>query len=583
MDSNKSFILMIIIGVAFIIYIWVAKPTNQKEINNDPIVDKSEKRIVQEKKIEKNKSIKTIGEYELIGIQQEKEYNLVYENNNIKVEFDPHDALIKHAWIKDTFLDRKEVKSYDLVQSEDNNGALRLKLGSWENEKTLYNITGGEDLYNYKRIGNTFIFTCKLKKRNENIIYTIEKRFKFIDNENIFKVEIAISNNKNIPINFDNTNLAYSIGWGPLLGVDSRKGKTTKRLINSFAYFNGEKVIKIKEKNKIFKRNGENTLFATMEIEEDVSWVSSNGHYFASLIYPDSKNYKYFFDYRDKENKNYYCGVSRSTNKSNLKSTFYIYIGPKIASTLKKYDNFERDDFNLKNSNISKLNERIMLYIGNGIAWLLEKIYKFVKNYGLAIIILTALIKILMFPLTHKSMDSQQKMSKLQPKIKELREKFKDTPNLLNKETMSLYKKEGVNPLGGCLPLLLQMPILIAMYQLLSKMVALKGARFLWVKDLSLPDSVLNFNFTIPMLNISSLNILPFLMVGVQVISSILTPNTQTNKQAKIMMWTMPVFFFFMFYNVASGLVLYWTIMNLFNLVQQFYINNLRKEKEIVK
>jgi len=137
--------------------------------------------------------------------------------------------------------------------------------------------------------------------------------------------------------------------------------------------------------------------------------------------------------------------------------------------------------------------------------------YKFVKNYGVAIIILTIIVKVILFPLTYKSMASQQKLSGLQPKLKELQDKYKDKPEILNKETMNLYKKEGINPLGGCLPLLLQMPILIAMYQLLNNMVALKGAEFLWIKDLSRPDEILNFPFTIPLVNIYSLNILPSL------------------------------------------------------------------------
>ena len=149
---------------------------------------------------------------------------------------------------------------------------------------------------------------------------------------------------------------------------------------------------------------------------------------------------------------------------------------------------------------------------------------------------------------------------------------------MLNKETMAMYKKEGVNPFGGCLPMLLQMPILFAMYRLLTRMVALKGASFLWIKDLSLPDSILDFGFTLPIINTSSLNILPILMVGVQVFSSMLMPDMQSNKQAKMMMWMMPVFFFFLFYNAASSLVLYWTIMNVLNLGQQVYTNYIKKK-----
>ena len=568
MDNNKVFIMMIVFFAFFAVTILFFKPK------------KAEKYIPEKEVLEKIKDDDEAfnfnsGEYELIETEQVTNDDLIFENQNIKVEFTPNDALIKHAWIKDTFLSERKNNSYDIVQGNKNSGALRLKLGSWENEKTLRNLTNGNNLYNFKRVGDSFIFSCKFKKKNDSLIYTIVKRFTFLDDENIFKLDVELFNNKNKAINFDSTDIAYSLGWGPLLGIDSRKAHVDKRLRNIFTYLNEKKIVKINGKGKLFKKDSAVKGFATKYREGNESWIASNGHYFASIIYPDNQNYKYFFDYRDKENKNFYCGLSRNTNNSNLKSTYYVYIGPKINSVLKKYDNFQREKFNLSNSNISRIDEKIIFGIGNVIGHILNFIYKYVKNYGVAIILLTLLIKVVLFPLTYKSMQSQQNMNKLQPKIKELQEKYKDKPDVLNKETMSMYKREGINPLGGCLPLLFQMPILIAMYNLLSRMVALKGASFLWVKDLSKPDSVLDFAFTVPFVNINSLNLLPFLMVGLQIISSLFMPNTQSNQQAKMMIWLMPLFFFFIFYNVASGLVLYWTIMNLLNLIQQVYMNKI--------
>jgi YidC/Oxa1 family membrane protein insertase len=144
---------------------------------------------------------------------------------------------------------------------------------------------------------------------------------------------------------------------------------------------------------------------------------------------------------------------------------------------------------------------------------------------------------------------------------------------MLSQKTMELYKKSGINPMSGCLPMLLQMPFLFAMYQLLDRMFELKGASFLWIKDLAMPDSLITFGFTIPLLNIESLNILPIIMVVTQVFQSLLTPGMGNNQQAKMMIWLMPLMFFFFFYNVSSGLVLYWTIMNLLGIIQQVYMN----------
>ncbi len=555
-----------------IVVIWLRPPKKAEEITKP--VEKEQS--VYDKKDETksdNNSIERSNEYELVEIPQEKDYDLVYENKNIKIEFDPNDAIIKHAYVKDTFLDRDEIKSYELVQPrEENEGALRLKFGSWKNDVTLSKLTGGNNIYHYERIGDTFIFKCELKKKSndEDIIYTIIKKYEFIEDENIFKLDIEIFNNKNFTLNFDNSEFNYSIGWGPLLGVDSREKKSNKNIINVFSYLKGKNKAKAPVPPKKYKPED---LFKLVPKETDNKWVSSDGHYFASLILPDNQKYQYFFDYREKDKNNYYCGFSRYTPKSNLKSTFYVYIGPKIRSVLKKYNNFQKGNFNIEDSKITALESKIVFGLGNRIGDILELIYKLVKNYGFAIIILTVLIKLLLSPLTHKSMVSQQRMSKLQPKIKELQEKYKSNPQLLNKETMALYKREGVNPFGGCLPMILQLPILMAMWRLLNGMVALKGANFmLWIKDLSVPDSVLDFGFTIPLVNISSLNILPILMVGVQVITSYFMQDAQSNKQAKMMMWSMTIMFFVIFYNAASALVLYWTVMNILNLAQQLYL-----------
>lgn len=581
MENNKAFILMLITCAVFLVWIWVFRPnlSPPKKINQTITTDNlnNDDTLSKEKIVIKS-------DYELINIPQEMEYDLEFENDNIIVEFDPHDAIIKHAWIKDTFLDKTNSAKYDLVipkLKEDDplnakfvdDGALRLKFGSWKNELTLAKLTGGNNLYHYERVGNKFSFTAKFKPVGEDTIYTIEKIFTFIDDEYIFKLDINFYNDKGVAIEFDNSDNAYSIGLGPLLGVDSVNKSSGKRQEYLFTYFNGKSIEKIKplSKNKNIYKGG--TKYGEIPRTGDASWVSNNGHYFAALIYPDNKKYQYFFDARDSESHRYYSGLARNSNKSRLNSTFYCYIGPKKNSILDDYDNFKRGEFLLEETQISKINEKIFLGIGNVIGSLLELIYKGVKNYGIAIIILTLIIKIVLFPLTHKSMVSQQRMSKLQPKIKEIQEKYKDKPEMVNKETMKLYKKEGINPLGGCLPILLQMPILFAMYRLLNRMVELKGATFLWIKDLSLPDAIYTFSGPIPVLNITSLNILPIIMVAMQIVSSLMMPDTQSNKQAKIMMWSMPIFFFFIFYNVASGLVLYWTIMNVLNMVQQLYLN----------
>jgi len=204
--------------------------------------------------------------------------------------------------------------------------------------------------------------------------------------------------------------------------------------------------------------------------------------------------------------------------------------------------------------------------------------YKGTKNWGIAIILLTVLVNAILFPLTYKSFNAMQQMKKIQPHMQKLKELHKDNPQKLNKEMMELYKKHNVNPLGGCLPLLLQMPIFIALYQGLMKSVALKGAHFLWIKDLAQPDAVA-LPFVLPLLG-ASINILPLLMVGVMVlqqkISQGITGAGMTDEQAsqqRMMMIMMPLLFGFLFYKMPSGLVLYWLTNTILMTAEQSFIS----------
>lgn len=193
---------------------------------------------------------------------------------------------------------------------------------------------------------------------------------------------------------------------------------------------------------------------------------------------------------------------------------------------------------------------------------MMKVFYRWTGNWGVAIIILTLIINIVLFPLTFKSFVSMQQMKKVQPHVEKLKELHKDNPQRLNKEIMELYKKYNVNPLGGCLPLLLQMPIFIALYQALMNTIDLKGGKFLWIADLSRPDAV-PLPMALPIIG-KSLNVLPLLMaVGMffqqkmsQGAAGSLSPEQAS--QQKMMMVLFPIIFGFMFYNMPSGLVLYW-------------------------
>lgn len=190
--------------------------------------------------------------------------------------------------------------------------------------------------------------------------------------------------------------------------------------------------------------------------------------------------------------------------------------------------------------------------------WLLVQIYGFVKNYGLAIILITIVIKLLTYPLTQKSFTSQQQMKKLQPKIKELQQKFGHDRTALGQKQMELYREHGVNPVAGCLPILIQLPIWIAFFQMLRNSVELFDQPFYWwIRDLTLPDQYF---------------VMPILMGVTMLIQQAFTPPPAEQPQMKYVMWTMPIFLTFIMLNMPSGLSLYMLTNNLLTILQQIII-----------
>jgi YidC/Oxa1 family membrane protein insertase len=247
----------------------------------------------------------------------------------------------------------------------------------------------------------------------------------------------------------------------------------------------------------------------------------------------------------------------------NITSKFHIYLGPQDLASINKVD----PDWTA-----------VMYYgtfdfISNILLQILQFIFNLVHNWGVAIIILSVLIYLILFPLSAKQMNSMKKLQALQPKIEQLRKAHKDNPQKLNKETLELYKLNKVNPFGGCLPMLLQLPIFFALYQALIRSISLKGAGFLWIKDLSEPDKLFTFPTALPIIG-NEFNILPILMaIGMFVQQKLSMASAAASdsaaEQQKMMLILMPVLFGFIFYHMASGLVLYWFVNSVLMLAYQ--------------
>lgn len=246
---------------------------------------------------------------------------------------------------------------------------------------------------------------------------------------------------------------------------------------------------------------------------------------------------------------------------------FVLYIGPKENDLLKQVYASDAD----ASIHLNKLiHFGFFGWLAKGMIWLLNGIYGFVGNYGVAIIIITTLMKILTYPLTHKSYQSMQKMQALKEPLEELKEKYRDDPQKLNKATMRMYKEHGANPLSGCIVHLPQIPIFWAFFSVLREAIELRGESFLWAHDLSLPDTIAHLGVDI--------RILPLLMGVSMFLQQRMTGTPAADPRQSKLMGIMPVFMTFIFYRFPSGLTLYWFWQNVLTIVQQYIIGKIRKE-----
>jgi YidC/Oxa1 family membrane protein insertase len=229
------------------------------------------------------------------------------------------------------------------------------------------------------------------------------------------------------------------------------------------------------------------------------------------------------------------------------------YVGPKEMASLRPLGHRQAEimDFGM------------FRWVCEGLLWALVTLYKLIPNYGVAIILLTLIVRVVFWPLTHKGTESMKRMQEIQPKLNELKEKFKDKPQKLQQETMAMYREHKINPLGGCLPMLIQIPVFFALYNVLRSGIEMRFAPFLWIPDLSAPEGllagVLPGGWT--------LNILPLLMAATQAWQQHLTPTGGDPAQQKMMMF-MPLIMLMFLYSMPSALVLYWTANQVLMIIQ---------------
>jgi len=493
----------------------------------------------------------------------------VYNNGQIAVTFTPIGG---------------SVTSYELLEHLDGDAPVNMVFRGDDSQRAFtlhfgdYTSPAVEDLFHYRQVdANTFEFFRDFYiVGNENEPFTVIKRYHFVPGEYMFELEVEVRNSVNaqIPLNFNG--IAYTIGYGPQMGPAFERLDNRTEFRKYITFDDG-------------KRREQRSLPAV--ISERIRWAAVAGKYFAVIAITDNRDLTTVLaqDPRDGIPVGSQLYISQPIIAASVVSESYqFYVGPKTSASLNRYDDSSDNAFGRSGLDLGQVQERRLLFgwLENILKWVLQLIVKAIPNYGLSIIVLTLLVKLLLWPLTRKSYESNARMQAVQPKLQAIREKYQDDKAKQNEAMAKLYREEKVNPLGGCLPMLVQFPFFLAMYGLFNNHFDLRGAEFIpgWINDLSAPDVIVSFgNFTIPLIGWDALRGLPFIFLATQFISSKLMQSAstaQTSGQMKLMQYGLPAMFFFILYNVPSGLLVYWISSNVLTAVQQYWYNKHNRPQE---
>lgn len=478
--------------------------------------------------------------------------------------------------VNEEFKINKQLETTSPELEKPSNFSEKITVFENENVKINFSNTGGNIKTIYlKNKKHTFpikaLFSLKefnnsefrlLEHNNNEIIYRLDKdditivRKYYFDQNNLLNVEIKINGLSKLD--------KYTVN---LLTIDSSKPNNDESLLlaqdkNLFEYsiYSDSGIYR---KGSAFKFSNKEDKF----VSSGLKWAGFRDRYFCLIVNPILKFEQYTIETVNDTMLDIKSVYDSDPDSQELILKSVIYFGPQNQDVLKSFG-FDFDKI------ISFSNFSVIDIISKFTVYLLHFIFKVTHNWGLAIIIMCFIVYMATYPLTMLSMNAMKRMQTIQPKIAALRDQHKSNPQKLNKELLGLYKIHNVNPLGGCLPFLLQMPIFIGVYQALWRSPDLKGGMFLWIKDLSEPDKLIHFSNSIPLVG-SDFNILPIFMgivayfqQRISMKNMVVVDESQATQQ-KIMTIFFPIFLLFIFYNFSSGLNLYFTVFYLMQLLTQ--------------
>lgn len=490
----------------------------------------SNKKVVGPQNIENKQDIKINNKKNVLETVQTKddflfkqEKTKILENDKIKVEFSNINGVIKKIVIKDY---QGILPVTDI-----------LKNGTKDEVYLLKDFTEKSITYFLEKDGQK-----------------IEKYFNLVDNEYLILAELKIENGQKgewTGFSLDNN----SLDKNKINGQEESLMEYSLNYGNGFLRKSGASKFSEKEE-KMEKRN--------------IKWAGFRDKYFCFIFKPEFIISEYKINIFSEKNSTF--SFFSEKNEESLK--YKIYYGPQEKHLLAKYKNGFEEIMCFSNWGILNFAANIMYEM-------LHFLYKIIKNWGITIILTAFLLYLAMYPLTVKSLISMKKMQLLQPEIAKIKEKNKNNPEKLQKETMELYRKYKINPLGGCLPIFIQMPFFIGIYQVLWRSVSFKGATFLWIKDLSEPDRFLQIPMKIPFIG-EYINILPILMIFLMFFQQKFSNKNMAFSdptqeiQQKMMLFVFPIMIGIIFYNIASGLAIYFTVFYLLSTLTQIKMSKVK-------
>lgn len=583
MDKQTT-IAFILIGAILILWLYISAPTPEKNVPKKITTE-----LDSTKEIEKTKPLKkeaveqdTTTVFSPLAASSQKEEILTIETELLRVEISNKGASFKKIFLnkfnnwysahKDNGIDdySSHVQLIDYSRGNSYNVSFVSNDGKGINTKDIFFKPDQKENL------------IKINKEDSLVVgymFEIEpgrflkKTYKIFGDRYDIKSEITFSGLDNLI-----SNNTYDLIWENGIRFVERNSVDEANYSNASVYYGGEQAIV--DAHSVGEK-------VVKEFRGRIDWLAVRDKYFASIIIPDNP---------DKVEGAYISGIRENVGKSGIKEnydlrltlpfqnqktetqSFTLYFGPvdyKTLESVKKnlvaivdFGSF----FGLKFI-VRPIAEYVLLP-------LFQFLHLFIPNYGFVLIVFSLIIKIAVYPLTKSSFQSMKKMQALQPKIAEIKEKYKEDPQKMNKETMKLYSTYGINPAGGCLPLVLQMPIFVALWGMFQSSIELRQQPFLWwIKDLSQPDIIYNLGFKLPLFGIQEISGLALLM---GITTFVQQKMTMKDPKQQALIYIMPIMLTLLFMSFPSGLNLYYFMFNILSIAQQYYINHKSGDVELI-